>query len=1593
MAAEWIKFGEPENESEWAAIRYLSGYLPKEYRLYTNLEISQGGRLYEIDIILVAPHCVYVVDVKGVHGRLEIDPFDWYPENRQSYPSPLKKYRQHARTLKSLIKDADRFRQDQLDRIWVQGAVLLTIEDVIVEDVSRDRSEEKDITYLGKSCLDYFQNQQTTSSYFLANIQPFFNLIDRAIRGRSKPISKQKRYGQWEVIEQLGEKTDRYVEYLVKRTTIGLSNRTARLRVYSIDPLLDAAERQAAQKLIYTAFQAVEDLPPHDNILAVQGTIEGEDAASLVIVTEDIRGQSLRQHINKQDLNLEQSLNLLGEVLRALDHAHQHGVTHRNITPETIFVTTDKQAKLTGFDYARIDDRSGTIANQIGDELEAAVLYQDYECQHNPAQASPQSDLFAVGQVFYELLLGEPAFQNPDQMLEARGIFRLRPSEKRPQLPKGFDSWLQKLCAFDRADRFISARDALDQLTPLSKIAPDLTNLSAGTILDNQYKVVKRLGLGSFAVAYQVLELFSEDFQVIKIAVRDNHSLFERVQQEFKILYNTLKNPHHHIVTARWPGQLKEYDNTPFILFEYVEGETVEQLLGTFSLEEAIRIIQQTAAGLQYLHQKGIQHQDIKPANLVYTSTGIKIIDFNVAVSTTDESAITAGTRRYLPPSFKASSTPSIADRIDRDLYALGITAYQCITGHYPFDDPNPMPNQLCKDPRQFAGCEDLSDEWVEFLQRSIAPEKSERFQSVEALLAALDKVLTTSIATPETHPKSIETSEATSPRSQAEEIQEATLEEAVIAPPEELQPIVQPSLTETALPAGSINVIPVHPNPFASQSPEGVSVSIPTPIAAEASRPSIASSFNLFDPLPPSQQARPNPDRPIILDPSGAYPVPGGYLLIDTEVTWMRHFGISNSPYWVQGELLCEWARCWLESWNRTDQIAETKQRPQDKLRELLHPMSLPTDWTEAQCLAVVTRLEAYEDQPIARLLADLTRTDLQIWLAVPSIENLAHWLPIQVPGDAQILEKVWQRDRENHELGSYYQTDNKQQILRQWLGIAQPTVDLPPYPLDDIPSALTSDFDRFWQQEMYRTQGSILDARITQQPGQKRISQLAYSVLKQHPGWITKAREGKLRPYLTYQQYDDLQQRHRPPEPAPLSLDASPQEALNWVTQEYLPLRRWETVTAQTPQERRVSDRLAASFEDWILKHYPALKVDAVENSWLNYNVCHRVQQLCTTDPVLWVVVDGLGWLDHQILLSYLTDQKQLHIETGLQPRFSILPTKTEYAKWSLYSQQLPGHGQWSGKTEDGFMLANARRYTDNDVKYNRLQKDLARQTYPLYCWDTCRFDDLYHHEVDWQELYTVKRSRVLRDIAEDVIRFVAMHPQQEKLRVVIASDHGQLMGTSSQITHVPPSLTETKERMAIGTTDDERFAVLAADRFGLPHSVSVIRGAASFSSFSYADDKSIVGCHGGLYPEEVVVGFSVLKRSVQRLPVQVVCSSEGKSGEPGQLLLEITNPNPLSLVNLRLFIQEINSFRQGQDLDITVAAKPEPQLFFIPLDSYPELPASHPGNALPLVGKLEFTYQDAETATVMLEATSAIVIKDIFRSGIEGLDEFFT
>jgi serine/threonine protein kinase len=216
-----------------------------------------------------------------------------------------------------------------------------------------------------------------------------------------------------------------------------------------------------------------------------------------------------------------------------------------NITPDTILIDADGQARLTGFDYARISTNSSTIAQDIAEDLASYAPYQAIECQNDPSQASNNSDLFSAGLVFYELLTGVPAFASIDQMHTQKALFPVKASDRTPALPSDMDGWLQKLCAFKPSDRFTNAYAALDALAPLATLPTvDITNLPTDYILDDRYRVTRRLGRpGSFAVAYQVFDTLDETVQVLKLITRDRRSVYERLQQEYRTLRRVPKHP------------------------------------------------------------------------------------------------------------------------------------------------------------------------------------------------------------------------------------------------------------------------------------------------------------------------------------------------------------------------------------------------------------------------------------------------------------------------------------------------------------------------------------------------------------------------------------------------------------------------------------------------------------------------------------------------------------------------------------------------------------------------------------------------------------------------------------------------------------------------------------------------------------------------------------------------------------------------------------------------------------------------------------------------------------------------------------------
>src|SRR5207245_1517842 len=138
----------------------------------------------------------------------------------------------------------------------------------------------------------------------------------------------------------------------------------------------------------------------------------------------------------------------------------------------------------------------------------------------------------------------------------------------------------------------------------------------------------------------------------LKIITTDRTSTVDRMKQEYRTLANL---PEHPAVVRVYDGDFLEGDRVPFLVMEFVEGASVADLIAQkkISLAEAHRMGIGVAEGLAHLHQHQVTHGDIKPANLMWTTQGVKILDFNVAMRVGDLLARGGGTRRYFPPDLK----------------------------------------------------------------------------------------------------------------------------------------------------------------------------------------------------------------------------------------------------------------------------------------------------------------------------------------------------------------------------------------------------------------------------------------------------------------------------------------------------------------------------------------------------------------------------------------------------------------------------------------------------------------------------------------------------------------------------------------------------------------------------------------------------------------------------------------------------------------------------------------------------------------------------------------------------------------------------
>lgn len=265
-----------------------------------------------------------------------------------------------------------------------------------------------------------------------------------------------------------------------------------------------------------------------------------------------------------------------------------------------------------------------------------------------------------------------------------------------------------------------------------------------------KYEILKILGEGGMGAVFLARHKKIDRLVAIK-SLHANLARDPMIRERFKNEAALLaKLTHPNIVT------LYDYEERPdglYLIMEYVEGISLDKLLeerGSFSLEEAKMIMFQILDGVGYAHQHGIIHRDIKPANIILTSDlKVKILDFGIGKIIGDsrnseltQTGVRIGTLMYMAPEQVAGKGVSVQS----DIYALGLTFFQLLTGEYPYDKDKYSDFELSLKIVQEYLLDDQEHPYQSIpepiknaLGKAIMKDPAQRYESCEAFKVALE--------------------------------------------------------------------------------------------------------------------------------------------------------------------------------------------------------------------------------------------------------------------------------------------------------------------------------------------------------------------------------------------------------------------------------------------------------------------------------------------------------------------------------------------------------------------------------------------------------------------------------------------------------------------------------------------------------------------------------------------------------------------------------------------------------------------------------------------------------------------------------------
>lgn len=773
--SRWVEVSPSQFPHEVEGLRIVRDLLPQRgpFRAWSNFEFRDDrGTWSEVDLLVLAPDGLHLVELKYWSGRLRGDDTRWLRDGHAAQDSPLLLANRKAKRLRSkLITAYDAWKRGRTfdepppparDVIpFIREAVFLHHPGFVCElpDVSRT-------DLYGLPGDESRSGLTPITELFTGSPRTDVSIREPAIVGVMQLIglrARPREAGSYVLDAQPLADGPGWQDWLATHKHLKSQRRRIRFRVTP-----DGSSQEAGRRVrLFAAHEMhVMQRLTHEAIVRPEDYVDSEQGPGLVYPYEaGWQRLDLWLADKPAGFDFDAQLELIRQIAESLQYAHGKNVVHRGLNPRAISVTTDRHGRrrVAIGDWqgvGRTDEVTSAAAATRGvtslmesDSNTFAVqerwVDEGFAAPEGVLVGAPgrlRLDVFGLGALAFYIVTGgqPPARTRADLAARLRAQRGLDVSVELPAAAPALRDAILDATRPEVSQRladiaaFLAALDKA--VTPSAEEVSDPLEAGPGAILDGRFRLLHRLGEGSTARGLLVQDGLTDGApeRVLKVALDD--SAARRLDDEAESL-RRLDSPR--IVTLV-EGPLAVGDRRALLLAS-AGRETLATYLGNrerLPLDRLERWGVDLLQAVLALDAAGIAHRDIKPANLgVREDRGNRskhLVLFDFSLTRAPASDTQAGTRPYLDPFFSPGRRPQYDSAGER--YAAAVVLYEMATGHTPrygdgLSDPASISAEATIDQAEFDPA--ISSGLKAFFTRALGRSAGSRHDTAAQMLLA----------------------------------------------------------------------------------------------------------------------------------------------------------------------------------------------------------------------------------------------------------------------------------------------------------------------------------------------------------------------------------------------------------------------------------------------------------------------------------------------------------------------------------------------------------------------------------------------------------------------------------------------------------------------------------------------------------------------------------------------------------------------------------------------------------------------------------------------------------------------------------------